>query len=174
MWFELPGGGELHAVQGVAFALQEGERMGLVGESGCGKTTTILAMMGLLPATASVAGKVLLEGEDILARGEDSVSPHRWKDIAMVFQGAMNAFNPVRTVGDQIAEPMELHGSADAAMRRGCGCVSCSSWSASPARGRTGIPMSSRAECGSGLRSPWLWRVRRRCCSPTSRRRRST
>jgi oligopeptide/dipeptide ABC transporter ATP-binding protein len=113
VWFELPGGGELHAVQGVTFALQEGARMGLVGESGCGKTTTILAMMGLLPATASVSGKVLLEGEDILARGEDSVSPHRWKDIAMVFQGAMNAFNPVRTVGDQIAEPMVLHGSAD-------------------------------------------------------------
>jgi len=109
VWFELPGGGELHAVQGVSFELHEGERMGLVGESGCGKTTTILAMMGLLPATASVAGKVILNGEDILVRGEDSISPHRWKDISMVFQGAMNAFNPVRTIGEQIAEPMELH-----------------------------------------------------------------
>jgi peptide/nickel transport system ATP-binding protein len=112
VWFDLPGGSELHAVQGVTFDLREGERMGLVGESGCGKTTTILAMMGLLPPTASVSGKVILNGEDILARGEDSISPHRWKDIAMVFQGAMNAFNPVRTVGDQIAEPMELHGLA--------------------------------------------------------------
>ena len=112
VWFDLPGGGELHAVQGVTFELREGERMGLVGESGCGKTTTILAMMGLLPATASVSGKVLLEGEDILVGGEDTISPHRWNDIAMVFQGAMNAFNPVKTVGAQIAEPMELHGIA--------------------------------------------------------------
>ncbi len=112
VWFDLPGGGELHAVQGVSFELHEGERMGLVGESGCGKTTTILAMMGLLPATASVSGKVILHGEDILARGDESVSPHRWKDISMVFQGAMNAFNPVKTIGEQIAEPMELHGTA--------------------------------------------------------------
>ncbi len=112
VWFDLPNGNELHAVQGVTFELHEGERMGLVGESGCGKTTTILAMMGLLPASASVAGKVILGGEDILARGEESISPHRWKDISMVFQGAMNAFNPVKTIGEQIAEPMELHGSA--------------------------------------------------------------
>jgi len=55
---------------------------------------------------------VLFQGEDILAQGEHSVAPHRWKDIAMVFQGAMNAFNPVRRIGDQIAEPMELHGIA--------------------------------------------------------------
>lgn len=112
VWFELPGGGELHAVQGVSFDLREGERMGLVGESGCGKTTTILAIMGLLPATASVSGKVVLDGEDILARGEETISPHRWKDISMVFQGAMNAFNPVKTIGAQIAEPMEHHGLA--------------------------------------------------------------
>jgi len=112
VWFDLPGDSELHAVQGVSFELRPGERMGLVGESGCGKTTTILALMGLLPASASVAGRVHLEGEDILAKGEESVSPHRWKDIAMVFQGAMNAFNPVKTIGSQIAEPMELHGTA--------------------------------------------------------------
>jgi peptide/nickel transport system ATP-binding protein len=108
VWFDVPGG-ELHAVQGVAFDLYPGERMGLVGESGCGKTTTILALMGLLPPSASVAGRVVLEGEDVLARGEDSISPHRWRDVAMVFQGAMNAFNPVKTVGSQIVEPMELH-----------------------------------------------------------------
>jgi peptide/nickel transport system ATP-binding protein len=111
VWFDISGG-ELHAVQGVAFDLRPGERMGLVGESGCGKTTTILALMGLLPSSASVAGRVLLDGEDVLAKGEETVSPHRWRDIAMVFQGAMNAFNPVKTVGSQIVEPMELHGIA--------------------------------------------------------------
>ncbi len=111
VWFDLPQG-ELHAVQGITFELRPGERMGLVGESGCGKTTAILALMGLLPASASVAGSVYLEGENILARGEETVSPHRWKDIAMVFQGAMNAFNPVKTIGSQLVEPMELHGTA--------------------------------------------------------------
>jgi oligopeptide/dipeptide ABC transporter ATP-binding protein len=109
VWFDVPGG-ELHAVQGVGFDLYPGERMGLVGESGCGKTTTILALMGLLPPSASVAGRVLLDGEDVLAKGEESISPQRWRDVAMVFQGAMNAFNPVKTVGSQIVEPMELHG----------------------------------------------------------------
>ena len=111
VWFDLPNGRELHAVQGVSFTVDSGTRLGLVGESGSGKTTTILALMGLLPPTASVHGRVLLDGEDILADGERTVAPHRWKDIAMVFQGAMNAFNPVRRIGEQIAAPMELHGS---------------------------------------------------------------
>jgi peptide/nickel transport system ATP-binding protein len=113
VWFALKDEGELHAVQGVSFSLVRGERFGLVGESGCGKTTTILALMGLLPPNASVAGQVLLDGENLLERGEQTVSPHRWNDVAMVFQGAMNAFNPVKTVGRQIVEPMELHGVAE-------------------------------------------------------------
>jgi peptide/nickel transport system ATP-binding protein len=113
VWFDLADGGELHAVQGVSFDLAEGERFGLVGESGCGKTTTILGLMGLLPASASISGQVLLDGENILARGEETVAAHRWNDLAMIFQGAMNAFNPVKTVGSQIAEPMELHGIAE-------------------------------------------------------------
>ncbi len=119
VWFDLPGGEELHAVQGVSFSLERGERLGLVGESGCGKTTTILALMGLLPPSASVSGQVLLDDEDILAGGEESLRPHRWTDIAMVFQGAMNALNPVRRVGSQIVEPMELHdvASGDAARK---------------------------------------------------------
>ena len=118
VWFSLPGGGELHAVQGVSFDLGPGERFGLVGESGCGKTTSILAMMGLLPPNASVSGEVRLAGTDILAGGEDSVRPHRWTDLAMVFQGAMNALNPVRNVIGQIAEPIMLHGSAGSAAAR--------------------------------------------------------
>lgn len=109
VWFDLPGGQELHAVRGVSFQLQKGERLGLVGESGCGKTTAILAMMGLLPPSASVAGRVVLNGRNVLERGESSVRSIRWRDVAMIFQGAMNAFNPVKRIGDQIAEPLRLY-----------------------------------------------------------------
>jgi oligopeptide/dipeptide ABC transporter ATP-binding protein len=114
----LPDGRELHAVNGVSFDLHAGEVLGLVGESGCGKTTTILATMGLLPSSADVAGEIRINGEEILHGGEASVRPHRWRDIAMVFQGAMNCFSPVRTVGSQIVEPMKLHGIAKGAEAR--------------------------------------------------------
>jgi peptide/nickel transport system ATP-binding protein len=118
VWFDLPQGAPVHAAAGVSFALAAGERFGLVGESGCGKTTTILALMGLLPPNASLAGEVLVDGRNILAGGEDSVRGHRWKDVAMVFQGAMNAMNPVKKIGWQIAEPMAFHGVAQGAAAR--------------------------------------------------------
>ena len=112
VWFDLPHGGTLHAVQGVSFTLDRGERLGLVGESGCGKSTTVLGLLGLLPPSAELSGRVLLDGVDILAGGEESVRPHRWVDLAIVFQGAMNALNPVQTVQAQIAEALEVHGLA--------------------------------------------------------------
>ena len=117
VFFELPGG-ELHAVQGVGLSLSAGERLAIVGESGSGKTTTILALMGLLPPTASVAGEVLLGGRGLLGDGERGCDSWRWREMATVFQGAMNALNPVRTVGWQIAEPMEVHGTATGAAAR--------------------------------------------------------
>ncbi|HTW21097.1 MAG TPA: ABC transporter ATP-binding protein [Mycobacteriales bacterium] len=108
VFFDLPNG-ELHAVQGVDLALDAGERLAIVGESGSGKTTTILALMGLLPPSASLRGTVRLGGRDLLSRGERGTDEWRWRDIATVFQGAMNALNPVRTVGWQICEPMRVH-----------------------------------------------------------------
>jgi peptide/nickel transport system ATP-binding protein len=102
----------------VSFDLDGGDRMGLVGESGCGKTTTVLALMGLLPPSATVSGDVRIDGTSALTGGEETVQPYRWKDIAMVFQGAMNALNPVRTIQAQIVEPMEIHGIAQGAAAR--------------------------------------------------------
>lgn len=118
VWFNLGDERELHAVRGVSFDLQEGEILGLVGESGCGKTTTILATLGLLPSSATVAGEILIDGEPMMGGGESTVRPHRWVDIAMVFQGAMNCFSPVKTIGDQIVEPMKTHGIASGADAR--------------------------------------------------------
>ncbi|MFL5940436.1 MAG: ABC transporter ATP-binding protein [Gaiellaceae bacterium] len=112
VWFDLGEGRELHAVQGVSLSLNAGQRLGLVGESGCGKTTTVLGLLGLLPPSASVSGRVLLNGRDVLAGGEETIRPHRWTELAIVFQGAMNALNPVQTVSAQIVEALELHGSA--------------------------------------------------------------
>jgi peptide/nickel transport system ATP-binding protein len=118
VWFDLGEERELHAVRGVSFDLRAGEILGLVGESGCGKTTTILATMGLLPSSAEVSGEVVIDGASILRGGEASVRPHRWRDIAMVFQGAMNCFSPVKTIGAQIVEPMKAHRVATGAEAR--------------------------------------------------------
>jgi peptide/nickel transport system ATP-binding protein len=118
VWFDLRDGEALHAVQGVSLALGRGQRVGLVGESGCGKSTTVLAALGLLPANATVSGRVLVDGVDVLAGGEASFRRYRWVDLAIVFQGAMNALNPVRTVGSQIVEVLELHGRARGAVAR--------------------------------------------------------
>ena len=142
--------------------VEEGERFGLVGESGCGKTTAILALMGLLPPNASRRRPGPVGGENLLERGEESVAPHRWREISMVFQGAMNAFNPVRTIGDQIVEPMELYDVAEG-KERSLARASCSRSSAFRATASPTIRTSSRAACGSARRSRWHWPASRKC-----------
>jgi oligopeptide/dipeptide ABC transporter ATP-binding protein len=102
--------GTVHAVQGVSFSLRPGEIMGLVGESGCGKTTLILSLLRLLPAAGRItAGQVLYHGRNLLALPEAQLAAVRWKELAIVFQGAMNALNPLLPVGRQIAEAVERH-----------------------------------------------------------------
>jgi peptide/nickel transport system ATP-binding protein len=87
-----------------------GQTVGLVGESGCGKTTTLLSVMRLLPASARItAGKVLFRGKNLLSLSEAEMREYRWKGMAIVFQGAMNALNPVMKIGDQISEAILLH-----------------------------------------------------------------
>ena len=104
----------LHAVENIGFNLDKGRSLALVGESGCGKTTAMLALMRLLPSAGRiVSGKVCLEETDLLRLSEQEIQRIRWNKIAIVFQGAMNAFNPVQRVGDQIAEAIVLHQQMD-------------------------------------------------------------
>jgi peptide/nickel transport system permease protein len=99
-----------HAVENVSFTLHEGELMGLVGESGCGKTTLMLGLLRLLPAAGQVVGgRVHFMGCDVTAMSEQELLEVRWDGISIIFQGAMNALNPVRTVGDQIKEAILKH-----------------------------------------------------------------
>ena len=101
--------GWMRAVDGVSFRLDDGEALGLAGESGCGKTTTALSLVRLLPANGEIrGGSVKLFGIDLVPKSERALRRYRWREISIVFQGAMNALNPVRRVRDQIAEPIEL------------------------------------------------------------------
>ncbi|MEZ4661582.1 MAG: ABC transporter ATP-binding protein [Caldilineaceae bacterium] len=100
----------VQAVREVSFQLRQGEVMGLVGESGCGKTTLMLGLMRLLPAGGRiVTGQVNFMGRDLMQLSEPEMNGVRWKNISMIFQGAMNALNPVHTVGRQIGEALLLH-----------------------------------------------------------------
>jgi peptide/nickel transport system ATP-binding protein len=101
------GSDTVHAVDDVSFRLDYGEALGIAGESGCGKTTTALSLVRLLPANASVAaGAVKLMGIDLVPKSENAMRRYRWREISIVFQGAMNALNPVHRLRDQIAEPL--------------------------------------------------------------------
>jgi peptide/nickel transport system ATP-binding protein len=100
----------LVAVENVSFSLHEGEVLGLVGESGCGKTTMMLSLLRLLPGAGRItAGQIIYKNLDLLDLEEKQMSDYRWKEIAIIFQGAMNALNPVRTVHDQIGEAITCH-----------------------------------------------------------------
>ena len=103
--------GELQAIRDVSFELARGSALGLVGESGCGKTSVANCLMRLLPDSARLStGRVLLDGQDILLLTEEEMRLLRWRRISMVFQAAMNVLDPVYRVGQQIVEAIETHG----------------------------------------------------------------
>ncbi|MFF0889093.1 ABC transporter ATP-binding protein [Streptomyces sp. NPDC003456] len=111
-----PGGAA--AVRGVDLRLDAGRKLGIAGESGCGKSTLALALLRLLPAGTRTTGEVLLDGEDVLTMKWGRVRAVRWAGASVVFQGAMHSLNAVHRIGDQIAEPILLHGKATPAGAR--------------------------------------------------------
>ncbi len=102
--------GTVKAVDGISFELARGEVLGLVGESGCGKTSIAVTLMKLLPDNALIVkGQVLLDGQDLMTMDDTTLRKYRWRRISMIFQAAMNSLDPVHRVGDQIIEAIEAH-----------------------------------------------------------------
>src|SRR5215469_5643953 len=102
--------GWVRAVENISFSVAAGEALGIAGESGSGKSTVALSLLRILPAGGHIRrGKILFEGKDLVPLPEGEMRKIRWKGISIVFQGAMNAMNPVYKVGDQIAEAIKIH-----------------------------------------------------------------
>jgi oligopeptide transport system ATP-binding protein len=103
--------GVVHAVNGVTFGLSEGETLGVVGESGCGKSVTMLSMLGLIPSPPGkvTAGKAFFSGQDLLKMSKEEIRHVRGAQIGMIFQDPMTSLNPVLTIGRQLEEPLMLH-----------------------------------------------------------------
>jgi peptide/nickel transport system ATP-binding protein len=105
-------------LEGVSLQAEAGEILGLIGESGSGKSMTALAVIGLLPAGFQPTGRVLLDRRDLLAEPESAMCRIRGRDIGMIFQEPMTALNPLQTIGDQVAETVRVHGAARRAEAR--------------------------------------------------------
>lgn len=101
--------GAVRAVNDVDLVIEEGETLGLIGETGCGKTVLGLSILRLLSENTKVEGKILYRGKDLLKLNEDEIRKIRGKEIAMIFQNPLTSFNPVLTIGVQLSEPFELH-----------------------------------------------------------------
>ena len=103
--------GIVHAVNGVSFAVDEGETLGLVGESGCGKSVSMLSVMRLIPMPPGKisSGQVLFQGQDLLKLSDEEMRQIRGNKISMIFQEPMTSLSPLHTIGDQIMEAIELH-----------------------------------------------------------------
>jgi peptide/nickel transport system ATP-binding protein len=114
--------GPIPAVRGVSLEIDKAEVLGLAGESGCGKSTVVNAILRLLPPGATTTGEVLLNDEDVLTMKAGRLRAVRWTGASVVFQGAMHALNPVQRIGDQLAEALVIHrmsGQKEALVRAG-------------------------------------------------------
>jgi len=112
--------GVVHAVNGISYTLDEGETLGIGGESGCGKSVSVLSVMRLIPEPPGriVGGEVLFEGQDLLEMNPNEIRRVRGNRIAMIFQDPMTSLNPVLTIGQQVSEALELHMGMDRAQGR--------------------------------------------------------
>ena len=110
--------GPVHAVDGVALTVEAGQVLGVVGESGCGKSATALSVLGLLPATASMRGSIRLDGRELIGMGERDLRAVRGGEIGMIFQDPMASLNPVKRIGWQLEEAALLHGRSSRGERR--------------------------------------------------------
>jgi len=107
--------GVVHAVNGISFHVDEGETLGIVGESGCGKSVTVLSCMRLIPQPPGkiVSGEVIFDGRDLMKMDEEEIRSVRGNRIAMIFQDPMTSLNPVLTIEQQVSEALELHLNMD-------------------------------------------------------------
>ena len=110
--------GPANAVSGVSFSLKRGETLGLIGESGSGKSITAMALMGLLPERAQVSGNIRFDQQELVGLEDAGLRHLRGNRIGMIFQEPMTALNPVHTIGRQVAEPLRLHRGASAKAAR--------------------------------------------------------
>ena len=110
--------GPADALRGISFAIERGQTLGLIGESGCGKSITALALMGLLPDSATVSGSLRFDGRELVGLPEHDWCRLRGNRLAMVFQEPMTALNPLHTIGQQIGESLRLHKRLDAGAAR--------------------------------------------------------
>ena len=129
--------GPADALRGISFAIHRGQTLGLIGESGCGKSITALALMGLLPDSATVAGSLRFDGRELVGLAEHDWCRLRGNRLAMVFQEPMTALNPLHTIGHQIGESLR-----PCACWSGCSCRR-------PRSGWTPTPTSCRVASAS-------------------------
>ena len=157
--------GPADAVRGVSFSLARGETLGLIGESGCGKSVTAMALMGLLPESAVVSGSVRLDGRELVGLADADYCELRGNRISMIFQEPMTALNPMHTVGRQVGRAAApAQGSFGRAGAQG---GDRTARPRRPSRCGAGGPMPTRtsfpAASASASPSPWRWPA-----SPTS------